>query len=787
MTENANERRRALEVLMQYERSPAVVTGERTGDEGRVEDDVIPKQSGTGTVRGNDDVEKISNTKRVERKREQVLQNDRLRQQTTRQNVRTCIKRREGGGENDVEARNGAESTGRKRSLEMSESIKTMLKERRRYMEDDRQYSDEDEEPDDLEALSREELEAGKKKRRTSKRRRIKERPTDGEEGEENRNDDEGERTGSSEESREEVVKNVRKGSKKRGRPKGSQNKEKTKRSGTHFKQDDVLNLCRAWIEQSHKKIQSGVDLWSGIRTICKEKYGMDRTEESLRSKWKSVAHDVQIWITVDEQNKRRKTTGNLNEGERERMNQKFFMLRTTKNGRSGKPFKYISAAKFLSSYPKFMCLHEEENVVTGVEITGNDGESGLEENDDNGSSRRRWETNTSGNVEEEADNMNSTSVGGSENAMEEGTGTQPMNEEVRRTEGNSEVEVTVRNNDVGRRNSDIRIETTHNNGNDGNDNGTGPTDVGTERDASAGTPSSRTYTNNNERNVGTPVGSNSNTVRGGGREENDEERTASGRRLRRNGVKLMKREELEMIRHYDNNNVMNGIKNEIGRTNQLIEELVETEKALGRNETLYMALQFMPNQSAGYSEISNALVLAAREASEQTKRSSRMVTSGMQSSGRVDETGGSNNEVGSFPDERNEGRIQEQVEERRQDGIEERREREVEERLQHGNDERREGLVEERRQDFIEERRDEEMPEVVEDRVQKRRKEGNQEGLERRREDGDEERFIKRREGRIEQRPDRSKDAGIERRRDDERRGGTLGERGYGDDILLE
>ena len=78
-----------------------------------------------------------------------------------------------------------------------------------------------------------------------------------------------------------------------RGRPKGSGKTSKTetvsKRSGKHFNPTEALNLGKVWVMVSSIEISSGESMWNDIGRICRERYGMNRTADSLRCKWIQV------------------------------------------------------------------------------------------------------------------------------------------------------------------------------------------------------------------------------------------------------------------------------------------------------------------------------------------------------------------------------------------------------------------------------------------------------------------------------------------------------------------
>ena len=150
-----------------------------------------------------------------------------------------------------------------------------------------------------------------------------------------------------------------------RGRLAGSKNKPKPqrKRSTTAYDDEDVLKLARAWIEVSQMGMMKGAALWEEVRKICERRYGLKRSEESLRSKWREAQHEVQQWLAIKEQNLlRASVTGGLTQEAMERFCGKVYLTRMTKAGRRPKPFKYFRTAAFLEQYPKFQTNRKTSN-----------------------------------------------------------------------------------------------------------------------------------------------------------------------------------------------------------------------------------------------------------------------------------------------------------------------------------------------------------------------------------------------------------------------------------------
>lgn len=68
----------------------------------------------------------------------------------------------------------------------------------------------------------------------------------------------------------------------------------------SHYSDDDVLCLARAWITQSELSAnQTEVHTWDGIRMQCVDTYGSFKTSFSLRSFWQRGARQCHHWISA--------------------------------------------------------------------------------------------------------------------------------------------------------------------------------------------------------------------------------------------------------------------------------------------------------------------------------------------------------------------------------------------------------------------------------------------------------------------------------------------------------
>ena len=156
---------------------------------------------------------------------------------------------------------------------------------------------------------------------------------------------------------------------KRRGRPVGSKNRKvcrPKKRSGCHYTDDDCLLLAKAWISQSEKSIQTDDGMWDNITKRCAEVYGLIRSKSSLRNKWASIRHDVQLWLLCLNRVRAKMRTGNISEEHERHVTQEIYRRRSKKVEATAN-FKMFKTAEFLSQYPKFAQLEVRNNIVVGM------------------------------------------------------------------------------------------------------------------------------------------------------------------------------------------------------------------------------------------------------------------------------------------------------------------------------------------------------------------------------------------------------------------------------------
>lgn len=166
---------------------------------------------------------------------------------------------------------------------------------------------------------------------------------------------------------------------KKKGRPTGSKNRTKMmeratpviatidgKGEGKHFSGREGLYLSKAWINQSMKGTnQSDASMWDGISEYCETKFSLKRQPAALKAKWCSLRKGVNIYLAAKEHIMKGNNSGRTDEElmEMTMTYYKFKAGRTMPNGerKDSAEFKYMEAATFLSDYPKFGGISEEE------------------------------------------------------------------------------------------------------------------------------------------------------------------------------------------------------------------------------------------------------------------------------------------------------------------------------------------------------------------------------------------------------------------------------------------
>lgn len=155
------------------------------------------------------------------------------------------------------------------------------------------------------------------------------------------------------------------KGKRKRagGRPKGSKGRKKVKegeekRSGPQWKTVEVLALAKGWVLQTQQLVQTEESLWIGIEKVCREKFGLERSRESMRCKWPTLSKDCQLWNSCYQQVLSMNRTGNAQQDQLHKLTHAIYQSRRRREKDSnpgiGITFKYIETAEYLASIPKF-------------------------------------------------------------------------------------------------------------------------------------------------------------------------------------------------------------------------------------------------------------------------------------------------------------------------------------------------------------------------------------------------------------------------------------------------
>lgn len=130
-------------------------------------------------------------------------------------------------------------------------------------------------------------------------------------------------------------------------------------REGKTFTGAEALYLAKAWVEQSQKgpdQTESG--MWDGIVEHCDLQYGMQRTAGALRVKWQALAREVQHYLGARKAAHNKPRSGST-EVDIEELTMRLYCARAGRKDSNGHdvyalPFKYVEAANFLASHPKF-------------------------------------------------------------------------------------------------------------------------------------------------------------------------------------------------------------------------------------------------------------------------------------------------------------------------------------------------------------------------------------------------------------------------------------------------
>ena len=150
---------------------------------------------------------------------------------------------------------------------------------------------------------------------------------------------------------------------------------------GTGYTSDEALCVVKCWIQQCKQGAsQREHALYLGISKLCAEKYGAHRTADFIRSFWSELARKCQIYLSSARSMEFRRPTG-VNEELMERLIMEHYRRRAGKKDSRGNvklaaPFKYVTAARYFETEPKFGD-HVTKNVYEGGD--GGGGQSGSE------------------------------------------------------------------------------------------------------------------------------------------------------------------------------------------------------------------------------------------------------------------------------------------------------------------------------------------------------------------------------------------------------------------------
>ena len=132
----------------------------------------------------------------------------------------------------------------------------------------------------------------------------------------------------------------------------------KSRGRGKSFSEEEMLCLAKAWITQSQKGAnQNERTMWSGIESICRSQYNMNRTANSLRSTWRRVAREAQHFIAARMRVRAMNISG-ANDDMIEQLAQEQYRKKAGRKNSDGSisyatPFKWTSTADFLSEQDK--------------------------------------------------------------------------------------------------------------------------------------------------------------------------------------------------------------------------------------------------------------------------------------------------------------------------------------------------------------------------------------------------------------------------------------------------
>lgn len=88
--------------------------------------------------------------------------------------------------------------------------------------------------------------------------------------------------------------------------------------------------------------------LWHGVGRVCRERYGLCRTKDSLQCRWKTLSRYSYLWITCLTEVRIQEGTGNHSELALTRMVHALFLSRKLNCANpTNVQFKYVDEAEF--------------------------------------------------------------------------------------------------------------------------------------------------------------------------------------------------------------------------------------------------------------------------------------------------------------------------------------------------------------------------------------------------------------------------------------------------------
>lgn len=181
------------------------------------------------------------------------------------------------------------------------------------------------------------------------------------------------------------------------------------RRKGRHFSEREELCLAKAWVLQLHKHpSQMEKTMWGGIAECMEVQFNLKRAPVTYRVKWQILQRQAIIYLGAMSaaNNRKQGRKCGLNAEDVEQLTMRLYCLRAGRKNKNGHiisvpPFKYISAAHYLSRLPKFggsdesvQCRPTKPSDGRGLNTTGECAREDGEVRDDNGSLGRVEEDN---------------------------------------------------------------------------------------------------------------------------------------------------------------------------------------------------------------------------------------------------------------------------------------------------------------------------------------------------------------------------------------------------------